>query len=134
MCVATSRPLCWRGCASFGTASARCCTGSAGDDGRLAAPKRAASRFLAPGRRIGSTANEDDVPGPKAQVIVLAREDREELLRITRAATRAQRDVLRARIVLCAAEGVSNERIALDLSVTDDTVRKWRRRFALDGM
>ncbi len=47
------------------------------------------------------------------------------------------RDVLRARIVLAAADGASNAAIARRLSVSDDTVRKWRHRFhrhGLDGL
>jgi hypothetical protein len=44
------------------------------------------------------------MPGPKAQVVVLAREDREKLERIERAATSEQREVLRARIIVQAAE------------------------------
>ena len=44
------------------------------------------------------------------------------------------RDVLRARIVLAAAEGVTNAAIARSLGVTEDTARKWRRRFCEDGV
>ncbi|MFC9849476.1 IS630 family transposase, partial [Streptomyces sp. NPDC127595] len=43
------------------------------------------------------------------------------------------REVLRARIVLAAAEGLSNGAIAGELAVTVNTVRKWRGRFALQG-
>lgn len=73
------------------------------------------------------------MPGPKAQVVVLAREDRQKLERIERAASSEQRAALRSRIVLRAAEGVANERIADELGVTDDTVRKWRGRFVAHG-
>lgn len=45
-----------------------------------------------------------------------------------------QRDALRARIVLAAASGLSNAVIAARLGVTDDTVRKWRGRFAAGGL
>ena len=41
-----------------------------------------------------------------------------------------QRDVLRARIVLAAADGQSNAAIARCLGITEDTVRRWRVRFA----
>jgi transposase len=47
------------------------------------------------------------------------------------------RDRLRAQIVLAAARDRDNARIAADLQVTVDTVRKWRGRFAgrgLDGL
>jgi len=48
-----------------------------------------------------------------------------------------QRDVLRARIVLAAADGQPSAVIARRLGITVDTVRKWRSRFAgrgLDGL
>jgi len=41
------------------------------------------------------------------------------------------RDRLRARIVLAAAAGMANAAIAVHLDVHVDTVRKWRRRFAV---
>jgi transposase len=71
--------------------------------------------------------------GPKAQVVVLTAADRRQLERVEAAATAAQRDALRARIVLQAAETVPNERIAEELGVTANTVRKWRGRFAAAG-
>ena len=74
------------------------------------------------------------MPGPKAQVVVLAREDREKLERIERAVTSEQREVLRARIILQAAEAASNEAIGSSLGVTDQTARKWRARFVTEGM
>jgi transposase len=45
-----------------------------------------------------------------------------------------QRDVLRARIVLAAADGDSNARIATALGASVDTVRKWRGRFQADRL
>jgi len=74
------------------------------------------------------------MPGPKAQVVVLAREDREKLERIERAATSEQREVLRARVILQAAEAAANEAIGRNLGVTDQTARKWRARFVAQGM
>jgi alpha-glucuronidase len=44
------------------------------------------------------------------------------------------RDRLRAQIVLAAARGRDNARIAADLGITADTARKWRGRFAARGM
>lgn len=72
--------------------------------------------------------------GPKAQVVILSAEDRRKLERVDAAATAAQRDALRARIVLRAAEAVPNERIASELDITPNTVRKWRGRFAAAGL
>ena len=42
--------------------------------------------------------------------------------------------MLRARIVLAAADGASNAAIGRALGVCDDTVRKWRRRFCEHGI
>ncbi|MFC4647367.1 helix-turn-helix domain-containing protein [Streptomyces vulcanius] len=48
--------------------------------------------------------------------------------------TKAQvREVIWARIVLAAADGLSNGAIARELAVTVNTVRKWRGRFVLHG-
>ena len=63
--------------------------------------------------------------------------ERGELERRAAAATATQRDALRARIVLSAAEGLSNVNIAERLGISVDTVSCWRRRFArsrLDGL
>jgi transposase len=46
----------------------------------------------------------------------------------------AHRDVLRARIVLAAADGMTNAAIARRLGICDDTVRKWRARFCARGL
>lgn len=66
--------------------------------------------------------------------VVLDRPDRAVLERVVRAGSSQVRAVLRAKIVLAAAEGVSNTRIAADLCVGQDTVRKWRGRFAAAGL
>lgn len=50
------------------------------------------------------------------------------------AARAEHRQVLRARIVLAAAQGHTNAAIAADLDVHLDTVRKWRKRYALHGL
>jgi transposase len=50
-----------------------------------------------------------------------------------RQSTAAQRDVLRARITLLAADGLSNEQIAQDVGASLPTVCKWRRRAAAEG-
>jgi transposase-like protein len=56
------------------------------------------------------------------------------LLARARRSSGEHRDVLRARIVLAAADGASNAAIGRTLGVTDDTVRKWRRRFCQHGL
>jgi transposase len=42
--------------------------------------------------------------------------------------------VLRAKIILACAAGISHAAIAAVLGICDDTVRKWRRRFASQGL
>ena len=44
------------------------------------------------------------------------------------------RQVVRARALLAAADGVANDRIAADLGVSPTTVRAWRTRFAEEGV
>ena len=51
-----------------------------------------------------------------------------------RASTTPQRDVLRARIILLAAEDRSTRSIARDLGTTPRTVGQWRGRFAREGL
>ena len=71
---------------------------------------------------------------PVAVPIGLTRGERQVLQARVARARAEQRDVLRARLVLAAAAGVPNARIALRLGVTQDTVRKWRGRFATDRL
>jgi transposase len=74
------------------------------------------------------------MPVPSPYVIVMS--DEEEAVLVARAqSVRSQyRDRLRARIVLAAGAGTSNAAIAAQVGVCPDTVRKWRRRFAADGL
>jgi hypothetical protein len=48
--------------------------------------------------------------------------------------TAQQREVLRARIVLAAADGEQNIKIAGQLGVAVNTVSKWRKRFVEEGL
>ena len=61
--------------------------------------------------------------------VVLSVEERCELTARSRSERAPHRTVLRARIVLAAAEGTPNAVIARRLGICDDTVRKWRARF-----
>jgi transposase len=67
-------------------------------------------------------------------VIVLDSLDRQVLTARARSGRAEQRDVLRARIVLAAADGHTNSAIATALAISVNTVRKWRRRFHEQGM
>ncbi|MCA8950515.1 MAG: IS630 family transposase [Planctomycetes bacterium] len=66
--------------------------------------------------------------------LVLDEEAREFLERVARAATSAQRDVLRARMILLSAEGLTNQEVGERLGVTGQTVGKWRQRFVAFGV
>ena len=67
-------------------------------------------------------------------LIILTDRDRAELEALARARKAPLRSVQRAWIVLAAADGQHNARIARDLAVHVDTVRTWRGRFAAEGM
>ena len=69
-----------------------------------------------------------------APVIPLMEEDRQTLERWGRGRTTPARLVLRARIVLAAAEGKDNTTIAADLRTNRPLVGKWRSRFAKSGL
>jgi len=73
------------------------------------------------------------MPLPAVLVTVTAAE-RTALKKRIRGTRTAWRDRLRAQIVPAAAMGRSNARIARDLSISQDTVRKWRGRFADRGL
>jgi transposase len=53
---------------------------------------------------------------------------------LARAQSVPHRQVLRARVLLSAADGVANNVIADEVGVTPTTVRAWRKRFAEDGL
>ena len=71
---------------------------------------------------------------PAAVPVTLAASERKILKKRVRGAKTPYRDRLRAQIVLEAARGRDNERIAAGLRVTVATVRKWRGRFAERGL
>jgi putative transposase len=66
----------------------------------------------------------------RATPIVLSEKEQEGLLQITKRHRSEQQVVLRARIVLAAAQGGSNVQIAGELDINVDTVRLWRDRWA----
>jgi len=69
-----------------------------------------------------------------AAQITLTDEDRETLERWARGRSTPARQVLRARIVLAAAEGKENQAIAEELSTGRMLVGQWRKRFAEKGI
>jgi hypothetical protein len=75
-------------------------------------------------------AGEDaDMPRRSPYVIDLARGERAELEARARKYTSPYRDVIRAKIVLLAAQGLSNDVIASRLDTPRQIVSKWRKRF-----
>ena len=64
----------------------------------------------------------------------LSGEERRELESITRKYTSPYCDVIRAKIILLAAEGLSNDVIAARLDTPRQIVSKWRKRFSLARM
>lgn len=70
----------------------------------------------------------------RAVAVKLTVKRRRKLAQILAAATSPQRLVLRARIVLLAAEGMANAQIARELGCSAVAARTWRRRFALRGI
>ena len=66
----------------------------------------------------------------RAPPIELSAEEHTALQRTVRSSRSSVREVFRARIVLLAAEGVQSRDIAGQLGTGQDTVSKWRRRFA----
>lgn len=70
----------------------------------------------------------------RAPEIELSSEERMTLETIVNSPCAAQRDVLRARIILLAAQGQRNDQIQEGLKVSKPVVIKWRRRFAADRL
>ena len=64
-------------------------------------------------------------------VVELDRAERDELEARARRYTSPYRDVIRAKIVLLAAQGLSNDVIASRLDTPRQIVSKWRKRFCL---
>jgi len=71
---------------------------------------------------------------PTPYVIRLGDAERAELESLSRRATAPFRLVVRARVVLLAADGVTNCAIAERLGICQDTARKWRRRYCELGI
>ena len=69
-----------------------------------------------------------------AKRVEIGVEDRRELERLVRSRTAERRAVERARIVLAAAAGRSAARIAGEVGCSEQTVKKWRRRFEAAGL
>lgn len=69
------------------------------------------------------------MPRKSPNVIVLTQEERELLGRAARKYTAPYRDVIRAKMVLLAADGLDNRQIGNRLDLPRQIVSKWRKRF-----
>jgi transposase len=69
-----------------------------------------------------------------ARVVDLTESDRSELQKLARGRSTQARAVLRAKIVLLAAEGMKNQNIAIELDTSVPTVALWRGRYLQLGM
>jgi putative transposase len=69
------------------------------------------------------------MPGPQLPALELTADEHHALEALVRRHTAPQHLVLRARIVLLAADGLNNSQIARTLGVEADTVRLWRQRW-----
>lgn len=67
----------------------------------------------------------------RATLVRLREEERAALLQVTKRRKSEQQLVLRAQIVLAAGEDKSNVMIAQELSVSVETVRRWRDRWVV---
>jgi hypothetical protein len=69
-----------------------------------------------------------------AEALHLTKVEKRELHRRASQYARPYREVIRAKLVLLAAEGLSDVEIAARLDVTDRMVAKWRCRFRSEGL
>ena len=74
------------------------------------------------------------MPRKSPYTLRLSRDERRELEARARRYTLPYRDVVRAKIVLMAAEGFDNDQIAARLDTRREIVSKWRKRFFEQGL
>lgn len=74
------------------------------------------------------------MPRKSPFAISLTDSERARLEAIARRYTSPYRDVIRAKVILLAAEGWSNDQIARRLDMPRQIVSKWRKRFFAEGM
>src|SRR5574342_1309306 len=65
----------------------------------------------------------------RATQVILTEKEQEELEQIIKRHKSEQQQVLRARIIVAAAQGHSNVQIARELAINVDTARLWRDRW-----
>jgi transposase len=74
------------------------------------------------------------LPRKSPYALELSSEDRSRLETTARRYTSSYRDVIRAKIVLYAADGLTNDEIAARIDTPRQIVSKWRKRFFEEGL
>jgi len=74
------------------------------------------------------------MPRKSPYIIELEKEERKRLEGVARSYTSSYRDVVRAKMVLYAAQGLSNKEVAERLDMPRQIVSKWRKRYTEEGM
>ncbi|MFO7555692.1 MAG: helix-turn-helix domain-containing protein [Desulfobacterales bacterium] len=77
------------------------------------------------------------MPRKSPNRIFLTADEKKHLQAIARKYTSPYRDVMRAKIILLASDGISNKKIGQRLDLPRQIVSKWRKRFfeeRLDGL
>ena len=74
------------------------------------------------------------MPRKSPYSITLTEKERKHLEAEARRYTSPYRDVIRAKIILYAADGLQNEEIAARLDTPRQIVSKWRKRFFEEGL
>ena len=69
------------------------------------------------------------MPRKSPYKVLLGQDERDALQTITRKYTSPYCDVMRAKVILLAADGLSNKQIAERLQLPRQIVSKWRKRF-----
>jgi transposase len=69
------------------------------------------------------------MPRKSPYTLLLDAEEKKHLEAITRKYTSPYRDVMRAKVILFAAQGLSNKEIGQRLDLPRQIVSKWRKRF-----
>lgn len=78
---------------------------------------------------ISPVIREDIIPRKSPFEIILTSEEKNYLSSLARKYTAPYRDVIRAQVILLAAEGLENKEIGKRLNLPRKTVSKWRKRF-----
>ena len=74
------------------------------------------------------------MPRPSKFKIRLTAAERTTLKTLAQKYTSPYKDVIRARMILCAVEGLTNDQIAHRLDTSENIVNRWRKRFLKEGL